>query len=311
MSGILGYKVFEPDFTCRGFKYEIGQTYETNEPIRPCQWGFHFCINLSDCFNYYSFDHKNKIAVVTALGEVQYERNKAVTNKIKIEKEISWHEVLDLLNKGENNTGYNNEGNDNTGNHNIGDKNTGNNNEGNYNTGWYNLGNKNTGNSNIGDENTGSCNKGYINTGNGNVGYGNTGFNNKGNDNTGSLNLGNGNVGWENKGNENVGDFNIGDRNLGDFNLGDDHFGCFNTQPHTLFFFDKPSDWTLENWKNSEVYQIMLNLIDSQNESILQTFENLTQKEKELIYNLPNFDFNKFITILQKFKKIKGEKNEN
>ena len=52
---VKGYKVFNPDWTCRGFKYKVGETYEHNGDIKLCGSGFHFCINPIDCFNYYRF----------------------------------------------------------------------------------------------------------------------------------------------------------------------------------------------------------------------------------------------------------------
>ena len=50
-----GYKVFNPDWTCRGFQYNVGQVYEMDEKPICRKRGFHFCKKASDCFNYYSF----------------------------------------------------------------------------------------------------------------------------------------------------------------------------------------------------------------------------------------------------------------
>lgn len=47
------YKGFNKDMTCRGFQYEEGKTYKTNE-AKLCKNGFHACINPIDCLNYYS-----------------------------------------------------------------------------------------------------------------------------------------------------------------------------------------------------------------------------------------------------------------
>ena len=46
------YKGFNPDMTCRGFKYEEGQTYETDK-ASICEEGFHACLNPMDCLQYY------------------------------------------------------------------------------------------------------------------------------------------------------------------------------------------------------------------------------------------------------------------
>ena len=68
-----GYKVFEPDWTCRGFQYEVGKTFEEDVTPSCCNRGFHFCKELKDCFNYYPFNPDNKVAKVIALGEIDEE----------------------------------------------------------------------------------------------------------------------------------------------------------------------------------------------------------------------------------------------
>ena len=159
-----GYKVFNPDWTCMGFQYEVGKTYETDKSVKLCAQGFHFCKKAADCFNYYSFDSNNKVAEVVAHGDVVEGGDKSVTNKIEIVREIEWHELLEIVNMGKNNTGrcntgHRNTGDSNTGNWNTGDSNTGNWNTGDSNTGDWNTGDWNTGDSNTGDWNTGDWNK--------------------------------------------------------------------------------------------------------------------------------------------------------
>ena len=59
-----GYKVFKPDWTCRGYQFEVGKTFEEDVDPKCCDRGFHFCTKASDCFNYYEFDCNNKVAEV-------------------------------------------------------------------------------------------------------------------------------------------------------------------------------------------------------------------------------------------------------
>ena len=123
---VKGYKVFNPDWTCRGFQYQVGKYYEIPEKPVVCERGFHFCKNLLDCYEYYRFDENNKVAEVTAYGDInidEYEK-KYCTNKIKIEKELNWNEVLNMVNTGKNCTGFRNTGDRNTGNWNTGCFNT-------------------------------------------------------------------------------------------------------------------------------------------------------------------------------------------
>ena len=115
MSNVKGYKVFNPDWTCRGFQYEVGKTFEHDGNIELCGSGFHFCQKASDCFNYYDFNSNNKVAEVEALDLVETEGNKSVTNKIHIIREIPWQELLTIVNTGKDCTGLENTGNRNTG----------------------------------------------------------------------------------------------------------------------------------------------------------------------------------------------------
>lgn len=136
---VKGYKVFNPDWTCRNFQYEVGKTYEENVNPKCCTAGFHFCTKASDCFNYYSFNPENKVAEVLALCIVNTGSGdtKCATNKIQIVREISWQELLTIVNTGKGCTGNRNSGDYNTGNCNSGDCNSGDWNLSSFNTGCF------------------------------------------------------------------------------------------------------------------------------------------------------------------------------
>ena len=134
-----GYKVFNPDWTCRDFKYAVGQTYEMEgEPIC-CKRGFHFCTDLKDCFDYYKFDPNNKVAVIEAFGAIDTEGDKSCANKITIIEEITWEEVLRLVNTGKGCSGLCNSGNRNSGDGNSGNCNSGDWNKASFSSGVFNT----------------------------------------------------------------------------------------------------------------------------------------------------------------------------
>ena len=126
---IKGYKVFNPDWTCLKFKYEVGKTYKHKGEIKPCSKGFHFCEKLIDCFNYYPFNPNNKVAEIEATGDILKDGDKSVTSEITIVKELDWHTVLEMVNTGKGNRGKCNSG----------DYNSGYYNSGHCNSGWYNA----------------------------------------------------------------------------------------------------------------------------------------------------------------------------
>ena len=240
---VKGYKVFNPDWTCRGFQYEVGKTFDEDVTPECCKAGFHFCTNASDCFNYYRFDSNNKVAEVLALGEVdsRSDDTKCCTNKIQIVREISWQKLLTIVNTGKSCTGL---------------------------------------------CNTGDCNTGDRNTGN-----------------------------W-----------NTGDRNTGDWNIVSASSGCFCTEDQKILIFDKPSEWTLEDWWNSDARYLLnqipksvvewiyssdmtdeekekypthettggyLKVLD-ESESAQIWWNGLSEKNKKIIKSIPNFDIEKF-----------------
>lgn len=300
---VHGYKVFNPDWTCRDFQYEVGKTFEENVKPSCCGRGFHFCKEAIDCFNYYAFNPKNKVAEVIALGELDTDGDKSCTNKIQIVREVPWIEVLTIVNIGKENTGIGNTGNCNAGNENTGDWssgywnsgtgnagdgntgdfntgnwNTGNGNTGNRNTGNRNTGSRNTGDRNTGDYNTGDMNTGDWNNGNCNIGDCNTGSRNIGDWNTGSCNVGECNTGSGNTGDRNTGNMNSGSFNTGDFNNSSFNAGCFNVKEHKIMLFDKPSDMTYQDWLDSKARELLRQIPKSAAEWV--NTDDMTDEEK-------------------------------
>ena len=135
---VKGYKVFNPDWTCKGKQYTCPGTFEEDVNPSVCNVGMHFCKNAADCFRYYDFDPNNHVAEVIAHGTVAEGEDKCATNKLEIVREIPWAEVLEIVNTGKACTGRCNSGNRNSGDCNSGDCNSGDCNSGNRNSGDWN-----------------------------------------------------------------------------------------------------------------------------------------------------------------------------
>ena len=156
---VKGFKVFNPDWTCKDKQYGCPGRFEEDVTPSICNKGMHFCKRASDCFNYYSFDPNNKVAEVIAYGEVSEEGDKCATNKLEVVREIPWSELLGLVNTGKGCAGLCNSGNCNSGNWNSGNCNSGN-----CNSGDCNSGDCNSGNWNSGDWNKANFSNGCFNT---------------------------------------------------------------------------------------------------------------------------------------------------
>ena len=278
---VKGYKVFNPNFTCNNYQYAEGQEFTHEGKIVICQSGFHFCEKAEDCFSYYSFDPQNIVCEVEGRGIIlrHDSDSKICTDKIFIGKKLTWDEVLKVANSGSNNTG-----------------------------------NSNSGNSN---------------SGNSNSGYSNSGYSNSGNWNSGDRNSGNSNSGYRNSGNSNSGNWNSGDRNSGDSNSGYRNSGafCLDDNP-IIYIFDKPTKMKVREWEQSKAIRIMNSLLEIEiwiEESFMNDEEkennpsykttggylktktlheawgdmwnNLSEDNKQVFLELPNFDADKFFSI--------------
>ena len=161
---VKGYKVFNPDWTCRGKQYTCPGIFEDPGDISVCSKGMHFCKKAADCFNYYDFDPNNHVAEVIAHGKVLEGDDKCCTDKLEIVREIPWAELLEIVNTGYGNSGYGNSGYGNSGNRNSGSWNSGDWNSGDWNSGSWNSGSWNSGNGNSGSWNSGNGNSGSWNS---------------------------------------------------------------------------------------------------------------------------------------------------
>ena len=267
---VNGYKVFNSDWTCRDKQYTCPGTFEENVELDVCHHGMHFCKKAVDCFNYYSFNSRNRVAEVVAYGEVREKGNKCCTNKLKIVRELSWYEVLDVVNTGENCTGKGNSGNWNTGDYNDGHRNSGDDNSGDWNSGNYNSGRYNSGDCNIGNWNSGDWNSGSYNSGN--------------------CNSGSYNSGDCNSGSYNSGDCNIGNWNSGDWNKINYSNGCFNTIEPKIKFFNKESNLTYEDWLLSDAKKILKEIPTEDYKYAQDWWNRLEDTYKQIILDIPNFD---------------------
>lgn len=151
---IKGYKVTDKNLQCRGFQYELNKTFTHEGGIVACKSGFHFCKKLTNCFDHYLFNPNNRVFEVEAWGKIVNDKDKMVTENIRLIRELTWHEVIDLVNSGYGNSGEKNSG----------YRNSGNGNSGNGNSGNWNSGNRNSGYRNSGNWNSGEKNSGYLNT---------------------------------------------------------------------------------------------------------------------------------------------------
>lgn len=265
MSKIMeGYKVFNSDWTCHDKQYSCPGYFEEDVVPEVCIRGMHFTTDIEYYLRFYGLKENIHIAKVIAVGDI----DKGLfanycTNKIFIVEEIPFKSIMEKLNPG---------GETNRGLMNIGERNRGNN----------NIGNNNRGNNNIGSNNCGN-----YNGGNDNNGY----------YNTGSLNLGS----------YNSGDYNIGDNNTGSYNKISYSTGFFNTEEQSIYMFNKPTKLklsTILSLDGMELVHRLMALYDivfyynkkSIDSSYCKKLRNktwhccLTDKQKEAVLSLPNFD---------------------
>ena len=173
---VRGYKIIGPDWKCRDKQYYCPGEFEEDVKPKIGSRGMHFCLKLSDCFLYYSEEEENnhyveietygnveietyeKVEFETTLEKLEHyksfsEASQCCTNKLRIIKELTIEEVVNILkeeNKEESNFGFKNRGVFNYGYCNMGYRNDGKMNRGIWNNGEENIGDGNDGIRNIG-----------------------------------------------------------------------------------------------------------------------------------------------------------------
>ena len=103
-----GYKGMKSDMTCRGKRFEIGKTY-TEENVKLCIKGIHWCKNLKDVFDFYDADGSNRFFEVDA-DEVETDGHKSVASTLTVIRELSEIEINRIVygNGDGNGNGYGN-----------------------------------------------------------------------------------------------------------------------------------------------------------------------------------------------------------
>lgn len=88
-----GFKFFNKDLTCRGFKFEPGKTY-TEKEANCVKNGFHCCEYVLDCLNYYQFD-SSVCYMVEATGDIDEDGTdtKISCTEITLLKELNLQEI--------------------------------------------------------------------------------------------------------------------------------------------------------------------------------------------------------------------------
>ena len=272
-------KGFDKNLCCRGMQFEVGKIYDTgakDDEIRLCSnTVYHYCDNIKQVHTHYSCDPacQNRFCEIEVLGAEITDGEKCGSNKIKLVREIVGDELKTLIGQINGNTGLFNSGDQNSGDQNSGNQNSGNQNSGNQNSGDWNSGNWNSGNQNSGDWNSGN----------------------------------------QNSGNQNSGDWNSGNWNSGDWNSCNYSNGVFcNQEDKDIRIFNKPSGMSLEEFWDSKYYEALqsepleLTYWDNENKKFKRRsykdacaiwWSKLTEENKKIIQQIPNFDPDVFLDI--------------
>ena len=86
---VMSYKGFDKNLQCRGFQFEVGQTYTHAGAVKVCERGFHACEYPLDVFNYYA-PGDSRFCTVEQDGDIQRhdDDSKIVSSVLTVKTEI-------------------------------------------------------------------------------------------------------------------------------------------------------------------------------------------------------------------------------
>ncbi len=319
-------KGFDNELKCRDYQFEVGKEYKIDLPEGYVLTKddlctdkvFHFCDSLQKVHQFYNCGNENnRYCIIEVLGQFCECGDKCGSNHIKIVSEIVGDELKIAKGLTRGNSGIFNSGDRNSGSFNSGDRNSGNHNSGDRNSGSFNSGDYNSG-----SFNSGSCNSGDRNSGNHNSGDRNSGSFNSGDYNSGSFNSGDRNSGDRNSGSFNSGDRNSGNHNSGLFNKTNNSNGIFCNKEPKICIFNIPTDWTLSEFRKSKYYRAIKSSdfsltewvsapdytqqkagpdgklkTNAYEEACRKWWNGLTEENKAIIKDIPNFNVDVFCDI--------------
>ena len=91
---IVAYKAFDAEMKCRGFAYQVGQTYQHTGEVSMCNAGFHAVTVPFDAWNYYAHSIQLARVRIGAPSAERREDSKVVGASITIEARLSLPEWI-------------------------------------------------------------------------------------------------------------------------------------------------------------------------------------------------------------------------
>ena len=92
---VVSIKGFDQNFRCRGFQFEVGQTYSVGGKVKACKTGFHGCPLDEHPFSVTAFyGFQSRFAIVEQSGERDFSGPKLASASITIKEEISLHDLI-------------------------------------------------------------------------------------------------------------------------------------------------------------------------------------------------------------------------
>ena len=91
---ITAFKGLDKNFQCRGYQYEVGNTYTHHGQVVACKSGFHACENPLDVLDYYPLDTDTRFAIVKASGQISRDGNKIASASIAVEAELKFPQFV-------------------------------------------------------------------------------------------------------------------------------------------------------------------------------------------------------------------------